>query len=101
MEDTKVDSDANKVTIIGKVEPSKLRERLAEKTKKKVDLISPQPSKKDTNNNDNKKKADENNTDKPDEKKPKEKEVFLYLLVWSPLNVRPFASVMLNLCNCE
>lgn len=72
------DSNANKVTVVGKVDPSKLREKMAEKLKKKVDLISPQPSKKqDANNdNDNKKKADDkNNANKPDEKKPKDKEV--------------------------
>ncbi|KAL4346715.1 hypothetical protein GQ457_17G010640 [Hibiscus cannabinus] len=45
VEDVKTDSGANKLTVIGKIDPSKIRERLAEKTKKKVDLISPQPKK--------------------------------------------------------
>ncbi|XWS43560.1 hypothetical protein CRYUN_Cryun16bG0114500 [Craigia yunnanensis] len=45
VEDVKTDCGANKVTVIGKVDPAKVRDRLAEKTKKKVDLISPQPKK--------------------------------------------------------
>ncbi|XP_024031445.1 heavy metal-associated isoprenylated plant protein 3 [Morus notabilis] len=75
VDDAKAEFAANKLTVVGKVDPSKLREMLAVKTKKKVDLISPQPSKKDDNKNDNKKKTDENdNKKKPDEKKPKDKE---------------------------
>lgn len=82
----KAEFAANKLTVVGKVDPSKLREMLAEKTKKKVDLISPQPSKKDENKNDNKKKADENDKKKkPDEKKPKDKEVFSLSLSFSLL----------------
>ncbi|KAM6596683.1 heavy metal-associated isoprenylated plant protein 3 [Cannabis sativa] len=75
VEAAKTEFATNKLTVIGKVDPSKLRELLAEKAKKKVDLISPQPNKKDDNNakNDIKKKADEPKK-KPDEKKPKEKE---------------------------
>ncbi|PPD70847.1 hypothetical protein GOBAR_DD32270 [Gossypium barbadense] len=45
VEDVKTDCGANKLTVIGKVDPAKVRDRLAEKTKKKVDLISPQPKK--------------------------------------------------------
>ena len=45
VEDVKTDCEANKVTVIGKVDPTKVRDRLAKKTKKKVDLISPQPKK--------------------------------------------------------
>uniref|UniRef100_A0A7N0TH01 HMA domain-containing protein n=2 Tax=Kalanchoe fedtschenkoi TaxID=63787 RepID=A0A7N0TH01_KALFE len=43
----KVDFDSNKLTATGKVDPSKLRELLAGKTNKKVELISPQPKKPD------------------------------------------------------
>uniref|UniRef100_A0A7N0V5I7 HMA domain-containing protein n=2 Tax=Kalanchoe fedtschenkoi TaxID=63787 RepID=A0A7N0V5I7_KALFE len=43
----KVDFDSNKLTVTGKVDPSKLRELLASKTNKKVELISPQPKKPD------------------------------------------------------
>ncbi|KAL5565774.1 hypothetical protein UlMin_028938 [Ulmus minor] len=72
-----VETDANKLTVIGKVDPSEVREKLAEKTGKKVDLVSPQPKKKekDEKKDDNKKKADGNdNKNKADDKKPKEKE---------------------------
>lgn len=61
--DVKADMAANKVTVTGKVDPAKVKSRLEEKTKKKVDLVSPQPKK-------DEKKADEK---KPDEKKPDEK----------------------------
>lgn len=40
VEDVKVDVGANKITVIGKVDPTKLRERLEEKTHKKVELVS-------------------------------------------------------------
>ncbi|XP_062082195.1 heavy metal-associated isoprenylated plant protein 3 [Humulus lupulus] len=75
VEAAKTEFATNKLTVIGKVDPSKLRELLAEKAKKKVDLISPQPNKKDDNKakDDNKKKPDEPKK-KPDHKKPKEKE---------------------------
>lgn len=70
VEKVRVEWEASKLTVEGKVDPAKLRQRLQEKTKKKVELISPQPNK---NNNPN------NNTDsskcqekKADEKKPKE-----------------------------
>ncbi|BFG25008.1 hypothetical protein CerSpe_112820 [Prunus speciosa] len=36
---------ANKLTVVGKVDPTKLRDELATKTKNKVDLVSPQPQK--------------------------------------------------------
>ncbi|KAK8487431.1 hypothetical protein V6N13_030050 [Hibiscus sabdariffa] len=65
VEDVKTDSGANKLTVIGKIDPSKIRERLTEKTKKKVDLISPQP-KKDAVAGDKKPEAEK----KPEEKKP-------------------------------
>ncbi|CAM8922826.1 unnamed protein product [Rhodiola kirilowii] len=43
-----VEFDLNKLTVTGKVDPLKLRELLAKKTNKKVDLISyPQPKKPD------------------------------------------------------
>ncbi|XP_022742699.1 heavy metal-associated isoprenylated plant protein 6-like [Durio zibethinus] len=45
VEDVQADCGANKLTVIGKFNPAIVRDRLAEKTKKKVDLISPQPKK--------------------------------------------------------
>ena len=76
----KAEFGASKLSVIGKLDPAKLREELAEKMKKKVDLISPQPSKKDgdaKNDDDTKKKPDGNDNKKKsdDKKKPKEKEV--------------------------
>lgn len=72
----KADCDANKLTVTGNVDPAWLRERVEYKTKKKVDLISPQP-KKDGAGAGGEKKADDKpekkvEEKKADEKKPKE-----------------------------
>ncbi|XP_065868932.1 heavy metal-associated isoprenylated plant protein 3-like [Euphorbia lathyris] len=76
VESVKVDSESNKLTVVGKVDPSQIRDFLHQKTKKKVELISPQPKKEDSNNDKNKKKDDNKKSDdkKPDadNKKPKE-----------------------------
>ncbi|KAK1561805.1 hypothetical protein Q3G72_000863 [Acer saccharum] len=64
--DVKTEIGANKVTVTGKVDPSKVKARLEEKSKKKVELISPQP-KKDAA------PAAGGGDKKPDEKKPEEK----------------------------
>ncbi|CAF1773122.1 unnamed protein product, partial [Brassica napus] len=73
----KSESGTGKLTVTGEVDPAKLRETLAEKTKKKVDLVSPQPKK------DNKNKSDEDkNKEKKssEEKKPKEAPVITAVL---------------------
>ncbi|KAJ4968745.1 hypothetical protein NE237_015446 [Protea cynaroides] len=44
-EDVKCDFSSNKSKAIGKADPMKLRERVEQKTKKKVELISPLPKK--------------------------------------------------------
>ncbi|CAH8362362.1 unnamed protein product [Eruca vesicaria subsp. sativa] len=89
VETVKSESDSGKLTVTGDVDPAKIREKLEEKTKKKVDLISPQPKKekeKDNNNNKNdtkdKTKTDEdkNKEKKPEEKKPKEAPVITAVL---------------------
>ncbi|KAJ1384060.1 Heavy metal-associated domain, HMA [Sesbania bispinosa] len=71
VESVKAESDTGKITITGKVDPTKVRDNLAEKIKKKVELISPQPKKekenKDTETNNKSEK-------KTDDKKPKDKE---------------------------
>ncbi|XP_021897685.1 heavy metal-associated isoprenylated plant protein 5 [Carica papaya] len=68
VEDVKADTVANKLTVVGKVDPAKIQQKLQEKMKKKVDLISPQPKKDD-------KKPDEKKEDKkPEEKKEEKKE---------------------------
>lgn len=91
VESVKAESKANKLTLIGKVDPSKVQESLAQKTKKKVELVSPKKDNKDkkekkndgenNNNNDDdedgdkkKKGADKNSKDKSDEKKLNDKE---------------------------
>ncbi|KAF7823350.1 heavy metal-associated isoprenylated plant protein 3 [Senna tora] len=66
VETVKTDTDAGKLTIVGKLDPSKLRDKLAKKTKKKVDLISPQPKKENKDSKADNKKPD----DKPEKKKP-------------------------------
>ncbi|CAH2072116.1 unnamed protein product [Thlaspi arvense] len=77
VETVKSEAASGKLTVTGAVDPAKLRERLEEKTKKKVDLISPQPKKekeKENNNNDNKDKnksdGDKNKEKNSEEKKP-------------------------------
>ncbi|KAJ9178063.1 hypothetical protein P3X46_009979 [Hevea brasiliensis] len=71
VESVKADPEANKLTVIGKVDPSQIREILHQKTKKKVDLISPQPKKEDSNNKDDNKKSSDK---KPDADNKKQKE---------------------------
>ncbi|KAL8504450.1 hypothetical protein ACS0TY_015860 [Phlomoides rotata] len=74
VEKVKVDCNAKKLIVTGNVDPTRLREGVETKTKKKVELISPQLPKKDggsggaaaTAGGD--KKAD----DKPDQKKTEE-----------------------------
>lgn len=76
----KVDYNTNKVTVVGNVDPIKLREKIEEKTKKKVELISPSP-KKDKNGGGGGGEEKKNNDDKKAEKKSddnkKSKEVSL------------------------
>ncbi|KAG8647213.1 heavy metal-associated isoprenylated plant protein 3 [Manihot esculenta] len=68
VEAVKTDCEGNKLTVTGKVDPAKVKERLEEKIKKKVDIVSPQP-KKDGGD----KKPDEKAEKKSEEKKPEEK----------------------------
>ena len=82
VEGAKADCESNKLTVTGKVDPTRLRERLEYKTKKKVELLSPQP-KKDGGagaGSGGDKKSDEKKPDekKGDDKKPKQ-EVFTIL----------------------
>lgn len=44
VESVKTDWENNKLTVVGKIDPSKIKDRIVDKTKKKVDLISPQPA---------------------------------------------------------
>lgn len=80
----KVDYNTNKVTVVGNVDPIKLREKIEQKTKKKVELISPSP-KKDKNGGGGGGEEKKNNDDKKAEKKSddnkKSKEVSLAYVV--------------------
>lgn len=72
-----------KVTVVGKVDPAKLREKVEQKTHKKVELVSPQPEKdgnnKEKENDGGKKEKKKESTDKNsnDQKTSKEKEVLI------------------------
>ncbi|KAJ0266615.1 hypothetical protein HA466_0005880 [Hirschfeldia incana] len=66
VETVKSESETGKLTVTGEVDPAKLREKLAEKTKKKVELVSPQPKKDKSEEDKNKEKKSS------EEKKPKE-----------------------------
>lgn len=72
VESVKADTAGNKLTVTGKVDPMRIKERVEYKTKKKVEILSPQPAKKVDKMDDKKppeKKPDGNNAD---DKKPKE-----------------------------
>ncbi|KAD5961817.1 hypothetical protein R6Q59_014638 [Mikania micrantha] len=75
VETVRADTAANKLTVTGKVDPTRIKERVEFRTKKKVEIVSPQP-KKDSAAGDDKKKDNtpEKKTDdkKTDDKKPKE-----------------------------
>ncbi|KAF8102323.1 hypothetical protein N665_0198s0036 [Sinapis alba] len=74
VETVKSESETGKLTVTGEVDPAKLRETLQEKTKKKVDLVSPQPKKdKEKEKNKSEEDKDKNKEKKSsEEKKPKE-----------------------------
>ncbi|KAH7561102.1 hypothetical protein JRO89_XS10G0174200 [Xanthoceras sorbifolium] len=71
VESVKPEIASNKLTIVGSLDPSKIRDKLQQKTKKQVDLISPQV-KKDKENDPKSDNNNKPNQKKPDEKKPKE-----------------------------
>ncbi|KAL5136963.1 Heavy metal-associated isoprenylated plant protein 6 [Glycine soja] len=71
VETVKADLSSNKVTVTGKLDAEKLRDKIAERTKKKVDIISAPPKKEAAaTENPPEKKVEEK---KPEEKKPEEK----------------------------
>jgi len=81
VDSVKADYTSNKVTVVGKVDPTVVKEKVEEKTKKKVELVSPQPPKKDKDGGPpaaapaDAKKPEEKKPDEPkkaEEKKPKE-----------------------------
>ncbi|XP_051113393.1 heavy metal-associated isoprenylated plant protein 3-like [Andrographis paniculata] len=62
-----------KITVVGKVDPMKLRNKVEQKTHKKFELISPQPKKENSNNDDkeNAKGKENNNVVNPKQEKKK------------------------------
>lgn len=74
VEQVKTDAGANKLTVTGKVDAAALKAKLEERIRKKVDLVSPQPAKKEGGGEGggDKKKAEEK-SEKPSEKKAEEK----------------------------
>ncbi|KAK4272855.1 hypothetical protein QN277_021353 [Acacia crassicarpa] len=66
VQDVKADMSSNKLTVFGEVDPTLVQAKLAEKTKKKVELVSAPPPKKDA-------AADKKSDEKPPEKKAEEK----------------------------
>nr|XP_043632593.1 heavy metal-associated isoprenylated plant protein 6-like [Erigeron canadensis] len=72
VESVKADTAGNKLTVTGKVDPTRIKERLEYKTKKKVDIISPQPKKEGGGGGGEEKKKDNPPPEKKgaDEKKP-------------------------------
>lgn len=84
VETVKAESDAGKVTVTGKVDPTKVRDNLAEKIRKKVELVSPQPKKEKENEKDP--KPNNKSENKTQDKKTKDKEVHH----WSPTLTPPF-----------
>lgn len=70
VETVKADLASNKVTVTGQFDAVKLQDKLAEKAKKKVDIISAPPKKDAAAEKPSEKKAEEK---KPEEKKAEEK----------------------------
>ncbi|XP_071734730.1 heavy metal-associated isoprenylated plant protein 6-like [Rutidosis leptorrhynchoides] len=77
VENVKTDTSGNKLTVIGKVDPTRIKERVEYKTKKKVEIISPQPKK---DGGGEEKKKEESLEKKTDEKKPKEPQSSMVVL---------------------
>ncbi|KAL0709922.1 hypothetical protein Bca4012_016900 [Brassica carinata] len=71
VETVKAESGTGKVTVTGDVDPTKLREQLEVKTRKKVELVSPKPNNKESKEK-NTSKEDKKEEKKTEEKKPKE-----------------------------
>ncbi|KAK1394373.1 heavy metal-associated isoprenylated plant protein 3-like [Heracleum sosnowskyi] len=65
----RVDTDLNKLTVIGNVDPSKLRDEIEKRTKKKVEIISPKKDKDNKNEGDG---NDKKNSQPKNEKKSKD-----------------------------
>lgn len=82
VESVEAEATSNKLTVMGKVDPLKIRDYLHYKTKKKVELISPQPQKQDTTTANKNNKEDKKSNDKKadSDAKPKEAPVITAVL---------------------
>ncbi|KAH7856195.1 hypothetical protein Vadar_033814 [Vaccinium darrowii] len=83
VQDVKADIASNKLTVVGKVDPAKVKERVEEKTRKKAEIVSVHPKKEAAaaggggDKKPDEKKADEK---KAEDKKPKEPPVSTVVL---------------------
>ncbi|KAI4371302.1 hypothetical protein MLD38_019554 [Melastoma candidum] len=81
VEDAHSDVASGKLTVVGKIDPLMIRQKLQDKINKKVDLISPQPTKKEDGGGNDKKSEEKTDkkaeVKKPEDKKPQEKTVVL------------------------
>lgn len=68
----RVDTDLNKLTVIGSVDPSKLRDTIEKRTKKKVEIISPKKDKDNKNDGDGNDKKNSGDKRAKNEKKSKD-----------------------------
>ncbi|WOH00882.1 hypothetical protein DCAR_0520258 [Daucus carota subsp. sativus] len=73
VEKVTTDSANNKITVTGTLEPERLRERVEFKTKKKVELVSPQPKKDDKKPDAKPEKKADDKPEKKAEDKPEKK----------------------------
>ncbi|KAI4341946.1 hypothetical protein MLD38_026614 [Melastoma candidum] len=81
VDDVEIDLGANKLTVTGKVDPAKLREKLESKTHKKIELLSPLPAAAPAKDGGSEKKPEEKSEKKPEEKKPAPKESMVVLKI--------------------
>ncbi|GMH23190.1 hypothetical protein Nepgr_025033 [Nepenthes gracilis] len=81
VESVKADCANNKLTVIGHVDPIKIKERVEEKTKKRVELVSPPPKDGGGGEEKSHEKFEKKSDDKAvDQKKPKEPPVSTVVL---------------------
>ncbi|MED6121470.1 hypothetical protein PIB30_030438 [Stylosanthes scabra] len=106
VEDVKADISSNKLTVFGKVDPASVRDRLADRTNKKVELLSPLP-KKDAPAADKKPPPEKNPDDKkpepkkPEEKKPKESTVALKIRLHCDGCIQKIRKIILKIKGVE
>ena len=68
----RADTDMNKLTVIGSMDPSKLRDSIEKRTKKKVEIISPKKDKDNKNDGNGNDKGNSGDKAAKTEKKSKD-----------------------------